>query len=89
MILVTTHRGAGIDAYAAVGAASLLHPGAAISFPGTKSPALRAFLDAMPSLALPEIDEAKVAELKTRIDSGEYNPSSSSIASKVLGTDSE
>lgn len=38
---------------------------------------------------LPEIDEAKVAELKARIDSGEYNPSSSSIAAKVLGTDSE
>jgi negative regulator of flagellin synthesis FlgM len=34
---------------------------------------------------LPEIDEAKVAELKARIDSGEYNPTAKDIAAKILG----
>jgi negative regulator of flagellin synthesis FlgM len=34
---------------------------------------------------LPEIDEAKVAELKARIDAGEYNPSAKDIAAKILG----
>jgi negative regulator of flagellin synthesis FlgM len=38
---------------------------------------------------LPEIDEAKVAELKARIESGEYNPSSTGIAAKILGKESE
>ena len=38
---------------------------------------------------LPEIDEAKVAELKAKIDSGEYNPSSKAIAAKILGVDGE
>ncbi|MCK4720176.1 flagellar biosynthesis anti-sigma factor FlgM [bacterium] len=39
--------------------------------------------------SLPEIDEAKVAELRARIEAGEYNPSSHDIASKILGTDSD
>jgi flagellar biosynthesis anti-sigma factor FlgM len=34
---------------------------------------------------LPEVDEAKVAELKAKIDSGEYNPSAKAIAQKILG----
>lgn len=39
--------------------------------------------------SLPEIDEAKVAELRARIEAGEYNPSSYDIASKILGADSD
>jgi negative regulator of flagellin synthesis FlgM len=38
---------------------------------------------------LPEIDQAKVAELKAKIDAGEYNPSAKTIAAKILGMDSE
>ena len=36
---------------------------------------------------LPEIDEARVAELKARIDNGEYSPTSESVAAKILGFD--
>jgi flagellar biosynthesis anti-sigma factor FlgM len=35
--------------------------------------------------ALPEVDEARVAELKSMIESGEYTPSDESIAAKILG----
>jgi negative regulator of flagellin synthesis FlgM len=38
---------------------------------------------------LPEIDEAKVAELRARIEAGDYGPSAREIASKILGMDSE
>jgi len=38
---------------------------------------------------LPEIDEAKVAELRAKIEAGEYGPSARAIASKILGMDSE
>jgi len=38
---------------------------------------------------LPEIDEARVAELRAKIESGEYGPSARAIASKILGVDSE
>ena len=38
---------------------------------------------------LPEVDEAKVAELKAKIDAGDYNPSAKSIAAKILGIDQE
>lgn len=36
---------------------------------------------------LPEIDEAKVTELKAKIEAGEYNPDSRAIAEKILGTE--
>lgn len=39
--------------------------------------------------AMPEVDEAKVAELRAKIEAGEYNPSSTDIAAKILGTDQE
>jgi len=35
----------------------------------------------------PEIDEARVAELRARIEAGEYDPSADSIAAKILGMD--
>ena len=38
---------------------------------------------------MPEIDEAKVAELRTKIEAGEYGPDAQSIAAKILGMDSE
>lgn len=38
---------------------------------------------------LPEIDEAKVNELKARIEAGEYSPDSKAMAAKILGVDSE
>ena len=36
---------------------------------------------------LPEVDETKVAELRARIEAGEYGPSASEIAAKILGMD--
>lgn len=36
---------------------------------------------------LPEIDEAKVAELRAKIESGEYNPDTRDIAAKILGVE--
>ncbi len=53
MILVTTHESADFDCAAGVLAALLLHPGAIAAFPGSKSPAVKAYLEAEPSL-LPE-----------------------------------
>jgi len=53
MILVTTHDQADFDSAAGALAASLLHPGALISFPGAKMPAVHAYLTARPGL-LPE-----------------------------------
>jgi negative regulator of flagellin synthesis FlgM len=38
---------------------------------------------------LPEIDQAKVAELRAKIEAGDYNPSAKTIAAKILGMDSE
>lgn len=38
---------------------------------------------------LPEIDEAKVAELRARIEAGEYDPSARAIAAKILGIESD
>jgi len=38
---------------------------------------------------MPEIDEAKVAELKAKIEAGEYGPDAQSIAAKILGIESE
>lgn len=38
---------------------------------------------------LPEIDEARVAEIKARIEAGDYDPSARAIAAKILGIDSE
>lgn len=38
---------------------------------------------------LPEIDEAKVAELRAKIEAGEYSPSSTEIAAKILGVEQE
>jgi negative regulator of flagellin synthesis FlgM len=38
---------------------------------------------------LPEIDEAKVAELKAKIEAGEYNPDAKEIAAKILGIEKE
>jgi negative regulator of flagellin synthesis FlgM len=38
---------------------------------------------------LPEIDEAKVAELKARIDAGEYNPDARAVAAKIIGIDQD
>lgn len=38
---------------------------------------------------LPEIDEAKVAELRAKIEAGEYSPSSREIAARILGIDQE
>lgn len=38
---------------------------------------------------LPEIDEAKVAEIRARIESGEYNPTAKDIAKKILGIEQE
>ena len=46
MILVTTHETADFDCAAGVLAAALLHPGAVVSFPGAKSPGVKAYLDA-------------------------------------------
>jgi len=34
---------------------------------------------------LPEVDKAKVEEIKARIEAGEYSPSSKDIAAKILG----
>lgn len=34
---------------------------------------------------IPEIDEARIAELKAKIDSGEYSVDSKDIAAKILG----
>ena len=53
VILVTTHENADFDCAAGVLAALLLHPGAVASFPGSKSPAVKAYLEAEPDL-LPE-----------------------------------
>ena len=36
---------------------------------------------------MPEIDEAKVAELRAQIESGEYGPDAEAIAAKILGMD--
>ena len=38
---------------------------------------------------LPEVDEAKVAELKAKIDAGEYNPRAKDIAAKILGMENK
>ncbi|HDS30750.1 MAG TPA: flagellar biosynthesis anti-sigma factor FlgM [Firmicutes bacterium] len=38
---------------------------------------------------LPEIDEAKVAELRAKIEAGEYNPDSKAVAAKILGIDQD
>lgn len=53
VILVTTHETADFDCAAGVLAALLLHPGAVASFPGAKSSAVKAYLEAEPDL-LPE-----------------------------------
>ncbi len=52
MILVTTHDQADFDCAGGALAASLLHPGAVISFPGAKMPAVHAYLTAHPGLLL-------------------------------------
>ena len=39
--------------------------------------------------SLPEIDEAKVAELRARIEAGDYDVSGEAIAAKILGMDSD
>jgi flagellar biosynthesis anti-sigma factor FlgM len=36
---------------------------------------------------LPDIDETRVAELRAKIEAGDYNPSAESIAAKILGMD--
>jgi tRNA nucleotidyltransferase (CCA-adding enzyme) len=54
VILVTTHETADFDCAAGVLAALLLHPGAVASFPGAKSPGVKAYLEAEPGL-LPEV----------------------------------
>ena len=38
---------------------------------------------------LPEIDEAKVAELRAKIEAGEYEPDAQAIAAKILGIESD
>ena len=38
---------------------------------------------------LPQTDEARVNELKAKIESGDYDPSAKDIAAKILGIDSE
>jgi tRNA nucleotidyltransferase (CCA-adding enzyme) len=53
MILVTTHDQADFDCAGGALAASLLHPGAVVSFPGAKLPPVHAYLAAHPGL-LPE-----------------------------------
>lgn len=50
MILVTTHEGADFDSAAGVLAALALYPEAVASFPGSKSPAVKRFLEAHPDL---------------------------------------
>ncbi len=69
MILVTTHQTADFDAYAGVLAATLLHPGAVASFPGSKEPALRAYLEADPAGAVAEIrvKEVNLAAVETLV----------------------
>ena len=50
MILVTTHDQADFDCAGGALAASLLHPGAVVSFPGAKMPSVHAYLAARPGL---------------------------------------
>ena len=38
---------------------------------------------------LPQTDEARVNELKAKIEAGEYDPAAKDIAAKILGIDSE
>lgn len=68
MILVTTHETADFDCAAGMLAASLLHPGAVVSFPGAKSPGVKAYLDAEPGL-LEEVRprDVPLAEVRTLV----------------------
>jgi len=39
--------------------------------------------------AMPEVDEAKVAELRAKIEAGEYEVPAHDIAAKILGVDAD
>jgi len=38
---------------------------------------------------MPEIDSAKVAELRAKIDAGDYSPTAKDIAQKIIGSGKE
>jgi len=39
--------------------------------------------------SMPEIDSAKVAELRAKIDAGDYSPTAKDIAQKIIGSGKE
>ncbi len=68
MIVVTTHQDTDFDAAAGMLAATLLHPGAVVCFPGAKQEPLRRYLASSPEL-LPEVRsrDVELSEVETLV----------------------